>query len=166
MKKFLLTISSIILTFGVYAQTDSTNKKMFPPDIKNTKDGINQNNNQNRDNNQQNPGMNQNNNQDHNNHQPNPGMNQNNRSKQNNQNQSDSTANDRKMKNYADGLVMKDGKMWLVKYKKMTMLVNTMTMENGTSVMSDGSYMKKDGSRMMFREGEHMDMMGKITPNK
>ncbi len=43
MKKTILVLATIAITFGAYAQTDSINRKMFPPDINNTNDGMNQN---------------------------------------------------------------------------------------------------------------------------
>jgi len=52
MKKLILVFSAIVITAGVFAQTDSTNRKMRPADINNTDDGLNpnrdMNNNQNR----------------------------------------------------------------------------------------------------------------------
>ncbi len=69
-------------------------------------------------------------------------------------------------KNHQDGVMMKDGKMWMVKGSKTTVLDHTMTMDNGTKVMGDGTYTKKDGTKMTLKEGEHMDMTGKINPKK
>jgi hypothetical protein len=68
--------------------------------------------------------------------------------------------------NYSDGVLFKNGKMWLINNHKMTSLKYTMTMTNGTKVMNDGTYMKKAKSFKRFREGEHMDMNGTITEVK
>ena len=67
---------------------------------------------------------------------------------------------------HPDGVMMQDGKMIIVKDGRMVTLKNDMTMDNGMIVMSNGSYMKKGGTKMMFKEGEHMDMSGKMIPMK
>lgn len=129
MKKVLLAITAILITAGAYAQSDSTNKKMTPPDFNNNNDGMNQNYIM--------------------------------------QNDRDSTMNNKNMNNiHADGYMMQNGKMMTVKDGKMTMMEKDITLANGTMVMSNGSYMKKGGTKMMFKEGEHMDMMGKMVPMK
>ena len=65
-------------------------------------------------------------------------------------------------KSHPDGVMMQNGKMVKLQNGKMTNLDNDMTMSNGTKVMSDGTYIKKDGTKMMLKEGQHIDMQGKI----
>lgn len=129
MKKTILAFTAFIITLGAYAQTDSSGKKMTPPDINNTNDSINQN-------------------RDMNNYQ--------------NQNIQNNPVD----KSQPDGVMMQNRKMMMVKDGKMTILDHDMTMSNGITVMSNGSYMKKGGAKMMFKEGEHMDMSGSLTPMK
>ena len=62
--------------------------------------------------------------------------------------------------------MMQNGKMMVVKDGKLTMLEKDVTLSNGTMIMINGSYMEKGGSKMMLREGQHIDMMGKIIPMK
>lgn len=50
--------------------------------------------------------------------------------------------------------MMKDGKTMAMD--------NDATMTNGTMVMADGSVKMKDGKTMMMKEGDCMDMDGKM----
>ena len=63
-------------------------------------------------------------------------------------------------KSFADGVMMKNGKLMMVKNGKMTLMDHEMSMSNGTKVMSNGTIMKKDGTKMMMKEGQHMNMAG------
>lgn len=64
--------------------------------------------------------------------------------------------------NDMDGVMMKDGKMMMMKDGKASgAMTKDMMMNDGTKVMMDGSMMKKDGSKMMMKDGEMMDMGGK-----
>lgn len=82
-------------------------------------------------------------------------------------NKSDNSMNHRTTdKSHPDGVMMQDGKMMMVKNGKMTMLDKDVTMDNGTKVMSNGTCVKKDGSKMMMKEGEHIDMSGKMNHMK
>ena len=64
---------------------------------------------------------------------------------------------------HPDGVLMKDGKLMVVKNGKKTTLDQDMSMSNGTKIKTDGNYTKKDGSTMRLKEGEHMDMEGNIN---
>jgi hypothetical protein len=66
----------------------------------------------------------------------------------------------------SDGYVFLNGKMQVVKNGIATPVVRDITLSNGTIIMSDGNYLKNGGSKTMFKEGEHMDMSGKIIPLK
>jgi hypothetical protein len=63
---------------------------------------------------------------------------------------------------HPDGVMMKNGKMMMVKDGQFTVLDHEMTMSNGTTVMADGTWTKKDGTKMKMNEGEHIDMDGKL----
>ncbi len=76
------------------------------------------------------------------------------------------TTDQKSDKKYADGVLMSDGKMWLIANGEKTALQQTMTMGNGTKVMSDGTYTTEAGEKMMLGANEHMDMQGKMTPKK
>jgi hypothetical protein len=61
-----------------------------------------------------------------------------------------------------DCVMMKDGKMWVMKGGKTMEMTQTMTMTNGTTVMADGSVKTKEGKTMMMKDGESMSMNGKM----
>lgn len=63
-----------------------------------------------------------------------------------------------------DGVMMKDGKMMMMKDGKPAgQMTKEMTMSNGTKVMPDGSMMAKDGGKMMMmKDGQMMMMDGKM----
>jgi|GEM_PF-1069660 len=69
-------------------------------------------------------------------------------------------------KSHPDGVMMLNGKMMMVKNGKSSILDHNMTMSNGTKIMMDGSYKKKGGTKMMLKEGQHIDMSGRIIPMK
>jgi hypothetical protein len=71
-----------------------------------------------------------------------------------------------KIKNYTNGVMLKNGKMWLINQNKIIELKYTITMSNGTKAMNNGSYIVKGGSFISFNEGEQMDMNGKIIQLK
>jgi len=62
-----------------------------------------------------------------------------------------------------DGVMMKNGKIMMVKKGEMTLLDNDITLANGTKIMIDGAYIKSDGTRMMLKEGQHIDMDGNVS---
>ncbi len=64
---------------------------------------------------------------------------------------------------HPDGYMMKNGKMMCVKDQKMTLLKNDTTLMNGTIVMRNGNFMKIGGTKTMFKEGQHMDLNGKMV---
>lgn len=67
---------------------------------------------------------------------------------------------------HPDGVMMKNGKMMMVKNGQFTALDHEMIMKNGTKVMADGTCTKKDGTKMLMKDGEHLDMSGNLTPSK
>jgi hypothetical protein len=146
MKKSILLIAAVLIRLGVSAQIDSTKGIILPPDLQNTNDGLNRKDfngkemPQNQENNNlQNPG--------------NVGL-----------MRSDSLLMQNGIKNHPDGVMMKNGSMWRIMDNRMVVLDRTLTMSNGTQVMSDGTYLRTDGTRIKFKEGEHMDLTGKMMP--
>ncbi|MBB2147433.1 DUF6799 domain-containing protein [Pedobacter gandavensis] len=71
-----------------------------------------------------------------------------------------------KMSKAKDHIMMKDGKMWVMKNGMHTEMKETMTLPNGTMVMTDGMVKMKDGKTMMMKNGNSIDMMGKMMPMK
>jgi hypothetical protein len=65
--------------------------------------------------------------------------------------------------NIPDGFVLKDGKTVMVKDGKFTTLKNEITLSNGTIVMSNGIFKTKDGKKIELKEGDHLDLNGKLT---
>ncbi len=62
-----------------------------------------------------------------------------------------------------DGVMMKDGKMWEVKGGKDTELTHEVTLKNGWRVNSDGRVMMANGQSIQMKEGEILDMSGKVV---
>ena len=58
--------------------------------------------------------------------------------------------------------MMQNGKMMVVKNGNMMPMEKDMTLRNGTKFMVDGTCMTKDGKKTMMKEGEMMDMDGKM----
>jgi len=64
---------------------------------------------------------------------------------------------------HADGYMMKDGKMVIVKDGTLIQMEKDVTLSNGTVIMKNGTYQKKNGTKTTLKEGEHIDMMGNTT---
>ena len=78
-----------------------------------------------------------------------------------NQGFSQSTSGTSKMK---DCCMMKDGKMMKMESGKMMLMEKEMTMKNGTVCKPDGECITTDGQKIMMKEGDCMDMDGKVWP--
>ena len=65
--------------------------------------------------------------------------------------------------NVPDGFVLKDGKTVMVKDGKFTPLKKDLTLNDGTVVMKNGSYKTSNGTQMDLKEGDHLDLNGKLT---
>ncbi len=61
-----------------------------------------------------------------------------------------------------DCVMMKDGKMMVMKGSDHMMMEKEMTMTNGTMVMTDGTIKMKDGTTKMMKENECIYMDGKM----
>lgn len=62
-----------------------------------------------------------------------------------------------------DHLMMKDGKMWIVKNGTPTAMNTEITTGNGTKVSRKGRVVKQSGATWMLRNGDIIDMDGKVT---
>ena len=62
-----------------------------------------------------------------------------------------------------DCCMMKDSKMMCVKNGKTMPMRKDMTMKNGTKCMINGDCVMKDGTMMKMKEGDCMDMSGKMA---
>lgn len=67
-----------------------------------------------------------------------------------------STMDSKKMKDKDGSLMMKDGKMMVMKNGSWMPMTMDMTMSNGAKVMVDGTVMMKDGKKKMMKNGECM----------
>ena len=67
----------------------------------------------------------------------------------------------------SDHIMMQNGKMVMMKDGKTMPVNKEITLKNGTVIMTNGQYKGKDGNIMMMKEGDMMDMDGKMmTPKK
>jgi hypothetical protein len=65
--------------------------------------------------------------------------------------------------NVPDGFVKKDGKTVMVKDGKFTTLKKDVTLSDGTVVMTNGSFKTNDGTATELKDGDHLDLNGKLT---
>lgn len=68
--------------------------------------------------------------------------------------------------NRKDHIMMKNGKMMIIKDGKKTALGSTMPMPNGVMVMPDGTCTMEDGTKLMMKDGDKMDMEGNMIGKK
>lgn len=61
-----------------------------------------------------------------------------------------------------DCVMMKDGKLHLMKGTSITGLDKNLTLANGTVIKTDGTVKAADGTEMTLKEGEAIDMEGKL----
>jgi len=66
-------------------------------------------------------------------------------------------------KSHPDGYVMQNGKVMMSKNGKMTTMEKEMTFSDGSVLMSDGTILRKDGTKLMIKDGEYVDMTGKVV---
>ena len=65
-----------------------------------------------------------------------------------------------------DGYILKDRKMMAVKNEIFTTMDKDITLSNGTVVKSSGSYTEIGGTKILFKEGDFMDLQGVYFPMK
>lgn len=66
--------------------------------------------------------------------------------------------------NHSDGYMIHNGRIMMIKNGKMTSVDKDVTLPNGTTITKDGTYLIKGGTKTKFKDGEHMDMSGKMIP--
>ncbi|MDZ4845851.1 MAG: DUF6799 domain-containing protein [Chitinophagales bacterium] len=71
-----------------------------------------------------------------------------------------------KIKSHPDGVIMLNGKMMLIFGGTMKFLKKGIIMSNSTKVKRDGTIVKKNGTEMWMKEGDHVDLSGRITTMK
>ena len=65
-----------------------------------------------------------------------------------------------------DCCMMKDGKMMVIKDGKTMPMDKDMTMKNGTTCMTNGECTMKDGSKIQMKNGDCIEMSGKMCTDK
>ena len=70
-----------------------------------------------------------------------------------------------KMKADANRIIMKDNKMWVVEQGMVREMDSDIILSNGTKVMSDGKVITSDDTETMMKNGDAIDMEGKMMPN-
>ena len=68
-------------------------------------------------------------------------------------------------KPHHDGVMMKDGKLLMMKNGQTTQLTTDMTLDNGTVVLANGTVKAKDGSTTTLKEGDYVTMDGTSMGN-
>ena len=63
-----------------------------------------------------------------------------------------------------DCVMMKNGKMMMMKGGKTMPMTADMKMSNGTTISPKGECTMADGTKMMFKNGDCMDMNGMMKP--
>lgn len=61
-----------------------------------------------------------------------------------------------------DGVIMKKGRVFVVKGGSEQSIFETMTMLDGTKILADGTYVKLDGTKGKLREGEQILFNGEL----
>ena len=65
-----------------------------------------------------------------------------------------------------DGYILKNRKMMTVKNEIFTTMDKDVTLSNGTVVKSSGSYTEIGGTKILFKEGDFIDLQGVYFPMK
>jgi hypothetical protein len=64
------------------------------------------------------------------------------------------------------GVIMKDGKLLMMKDGQTTQLTSDLTLDNGAIVTADGNIKSKDGTVTTLKEGEYVTMEGMLSSTK
>lgn len=80
-----------------------------------------------------------------------------------NKNTLDKNYNQNSVDNHPDGYMMQNGKVVMIKNGVVSPLEKDFTFTNGTTISKDGTYIIKGGTKTTLKEGEHMDLTGKIV---
>jgi hypothetical protein len=65
-----------------------------------------------------------------------------------------------------DCVMMKDGKLKVVKNGNVMMMTGPVKLNNGATVMADGTIKNADGTTTTLTDGQYVDMDGKISTMK
>lgn len=65
-----------------------------------------------------------------------------------------------------DGYILKDRRMMTVKNNIFTIMDKDITLSNGTVVKRHGSYTEIGGTKILFKEGDFIDLHGVYFPMK
>jgi hypothetical protein len=133
MYKLILLSAVFLISVCGFSQTDTSKNKLHPPDFDNAKDAKEDVEHYMNNANKNMPGKN------------------------------DTLGSKKNHEKHPDGFMMLNGTM--VKYNNgnQSLLTKEVTLSNGTVVMIDGFYKKKGAPKMMFKEREHMNLLGKIS---
>ncbi len=63
----------------------------------------------------------------------------------------------------ADGIKMQKGTMIVYKNGKASAMTSEIVLTDGSRVMMDGTVIRQSGTKLRLKEGDHIDMNGKIT---
>jgi hypothetical protein len=64
-----------------------------------------------------------------------------------------------RMQNH-DGVLMRNGKLMVMKSGQTSMLTQDLTLSNGTVVMANGTVKKQDGTTVILQDGDYVGMDG------
>ncbi len=70
--------------------------------------------------------------------------------------------NQEKTSKLKDGVMMKDGKMFVVKNGEESEMIKAVIMSNGTKVLVNGEVISKNGETTKLENGDSVTMSGKI----
>jgi len=65
--------------------------------------------------------------------------------------------------NIPNGFIKKNGKTVKVEDGKLSVLKKDFTLSDGTVVKTNGSFKSKDGTETNLKDGDHLDLNGKLT---
>jgi hypothetical protein len=66
-------------------------------------------------------------------------------------------------KSKSDGYRMQNGKVIVSKNGQLTTMEKEMTFSDGSILKSDGTIIRKDGTKLMIKDGEYVDVTGKVV---
>ncbi len=184
MKKLMLAIFASFIYVGAFAQTDSSEKKLMPPDYEN--DSLNNPGNRSQSPTQRGDSLQNNNrNSAHPDHHQDGSRNMNKTnsgstgtnqrsatpadntrtddsrtSNPNTTNNANNTNNPVKVSPNQDGVLIMNGKTVVVKGGQTTTMTQPVNLTNGARIMPDGTLIDKDGTSVKLREGDYLDFSG------
>ena len=79
---------------------------------------------------------------------------------------SNGTVQKNTMQKNETGVIMKDGKLLMMKDGQTTPLTSDLTLDNGAIVTADGNIKSKDGTVTTLKEGEYVTMEGTLGNTK